>query len=115
MASVLIAASTASFIIMNSSANNGLIANIYQNGECIHSIDLSAVDEPYTVQIDGAVTNIVAVEKGRIRVSEATCPDHICIRQGWISNGIVPIVCLPNNLVVQIEGAALAEVDAVSQ
>ena len=96
---------------------HGSVVNIYQDGTCIYSIDLSAVTDSYTIQIDGAVSNTVAVEHGKICVQHATCPDQICVRQGWISNSIVPVVCLPNNLVIQIEttDAAAAGIDAMSR
>jgi len=47
--------------------------------------------------------NIISVEQGRIRVFAASCPDLICVRQGWVSNGLVPIVCLPNRLVITLD------------
>ena len=50
------------------------------------------------------VDTIKVVEGGRVRVSQADCPDQVCVNQGWISDGTVPIVCLPNQLIVQIEG-----------
>ena len=45
-----------------------------------------------------------ALLSGRIRVESADCPDQVCVDQGWISDGTVPVVCLPNRLVIQIEG-----------
>ena len=112
--SALLAALAASFFVMNGSATGAVTANIYKDGKCIHSIDLSAVGERYTIHIGGGLSNTVIVEKGRICIADATCPDHICVRQGWISNGIVPIVCLPNNIVIQIEGAPESDIDAMS-
>jgi len=116
---ILVAASVLSLLIMNANKlmprHSTVIAKIYQNGECIHNIDLSAVVAEYTIQIGGEVTNTVSVKQGRICISDATCPDHVCVRQGWITNGIVPIVCLPNNVVIQIEGAPKTDIDAIVQ
>ena len=47
--------------------------------------------------------NVIEVERGRIRVAEADCPDQVCVRQGWISNSVVPIACLPHRLVIQLD------------
>ena len=114
---ILAAASVLSLFIMNSSNLSGtkdsVVAKIYLNGECIHSIDLSVVETEYTMQIEGILVNTITVGRGCICISDATCPDHICVRQGWIKNGIVPIVCLPNNVVIQIEGAAKTDIDAI--
>ena len=98
-------------------APKGSIANLYLNGECIESIDLSAVTETYTIPITGkgGITDVVEVAPGKIRVKEADCPDQVCVHQRWIETGVAPIVCLPNTLVIQIEDAPGSEpgVDAV--
>ena len=44
------------------------------------------------------------VEPGRIRVESADCPDKVCVNQGYISDGTVPIACLPHKLIIRIEG-----------
>lgn len=91
----------------------GTVANVYQDGVCIRSIDLSRLAEPETFTVSGpAGTNTIVAEPGRIRVSHADCPDQVCVDMGWRSDGAVPIVCLPNKLVIRIERAAPAA-DAV--
>jgi hypothetical protein len=89
-------------------------AHIYQNGVLIDSIDLSSVAEPYVINIRGSDgTNVIAVERGRIRMQEAGCPDKTCVRQGWISGGVTPIICLPNRLIVRLDGGSGSDIDAV--
>ena len=83
---------------------SGTMVNIYLDGKCIRSIDLSQADSSYEFTVDGpAGSNTIQVEPGRICVSRADCPDQICVHQGWISTSVIPIVCLPNRLVIQIE------------
>ena len=84
---------------------SGHVANIYQNGICIRSIDLSDVQEPFrfTVHDLNGHENIIEVEPGRIRVESANCPDQICVNTGWLSKGITPIVCMPARLSIQLE------------
>lgn len=83
----------------------GVMANIYVNSELVYSVDLSGVDEPYSLTFYGEDSyNIVTVEKGRVCVTQAGCPDQVCVRQGWISDSAAPVVCLPNRLVIRIEG-----------
>ncbi|MGN1347015.1 MAG: NusG domain II-containing protein [Eubacteriales bacterium] len=80
-----------------------MTAEIFLDGELIRTIDLSAVREPYSFTVEGANgSNTVSVEPGRICVSEADCPDRICVQQGWQSAGETPIVCLPHRLVIQL-------------
>ena len=64
---------------------------------------MAAVDT-FTVEGPGGFSNTILVEPGRIRVSQAGCPDQVCVDQGFVSDGAVPIVCLPNKLIIQIVG-----------
>ena len=93
----------------------GTEARIYQNGVCVEAIDLSRVEEAYTLVLEDGQggSNTILVEPGRICVSGADCPDQICVRQGWLSDSAGSIVCLPHGLVIRIEGAS--ELDAVAR
>ena len=53
-------------------------------------------------------TNILVVENGEAWVSEANCPDKVCMGMGKISRNGEFIACLPNRLLVVVEGAAEA-------
>ena len=98
------------------SGPGGTVANIYLDGVCVRSIDLSAVTAPYSFPVEtGEGTNTVTVEPGRICVSEADCPDGVCVRMGWRSDSGAPIVCLPHRLVIRIEKEAPGGFDAVAQ
>ena len=72
-------------------------------------------DDVLTVA-SNAGTNVIEVQSGKVRVSEADCPNQDCVDQGWISNAGQQIVCLPHKLVVSItdEDAASAY-DVVGQ
>lgn len=82
------------------------VARITLDGEVVKEIDLDQVQVPYSFTLTGesGLTNTILVEHGRIRVSESSCPDQICVHQGSISDGTVPIVCLPNHLIIEIIG-----------
>ena len=90
--------------IQFSRAENGRIARITQEGHIVAEIDLSSVREPYTIRIDGedGAYNVITVRPGSIGVTEASCPDHICMQTGFIEEPLLPITCLPNRLVIQI-------------
>lgn len=92
-------------------------AIIYQDGKVIETIDLSAVEEAYEKRIEGenGNYNIIQVRPGSIGVIEADCPDKLCQKQGFISDGSVPVVCLPNRLSIEIKKGATDEFDAVAR
>ncbi len=85
---------------------DGATAVVMQDGAVLRRIELDRVFAPYTFEVGGAYTNTVSVEPGRICVSHADCPDKICVQRGWISERGAPIVCLPNGLVIEIEGGS---------
>ena len=102
---------------LRAGAAPGMVANIYQDGVCIRSVDLSQVTdvEVYTVE-SSLGTNVIRIEPGKICVLEADCPDQVCVRTGWLADSAAPIVCLPHRLVIRLEKAAVSEqIDAVSQ
>ncbi len=95
----------------------GRVANIYQDGVCIRSVDLARVTaaETYTVRTDRG-TNVIGIEPGRICILEADCPDQVCVNVGWLTDSAAPIVCLPHRLVICLERSAAEEqIDAVSR
>lgn len=94
----------AAIFFMSQAKKGEKIANISKNGKIIKTIDLADVEEPYefTVGDKAGGFNIIRVEHGRIAVIEADCPDKICLRQGFISGGALPIVCLPHKLAISV-------------
>ena len=98
-------AASAAFLLLPKKGTASPVARITRDGVLLEEIDLAQVEEPYSLTLeDGSGTNTVLVEPGRIRVSEADCPDQVCVNQGYISDGTVPIVCLPHKLMVEIVG-----------
>ena len=90
----------------------GTIANVYRDGECIYSVDLSRVTQPYEITLEeSGQENVICVEKGRIRIIDANCPDHTCVNMGWLSGGKLSIVCLPHKLVIRLEGHGAEDLD----
>ena len=115
---ILFAISLAASLFLYFHKSAGTIANIYVDGKCIMSIDLSDVTEPYTKTIDcnDGQTNTISVENGKICVIDANCGDLTCVKTGWISESAEPIVCLPHRLVIKLEKKTGTDtLDAVSK
>ena len=99
-----VAVSAAVLLLRGGSAPSP-VARITRDGVLLEEIDLETVDQPRSFTLeDGSGTNTVQVERGRIRVSEADCPDQVCVNQGWISDGTAPIICLAHKLMIEIVG-----------
>lgn len=111
----IIAVSAAAILIYKGRSAAAKTAQIVQNGKIVRTVELTGVSEPYEFEIvsDCGGSNTVRVENGKIGIVSATCPDKICVKQGFISTGALPIVCLPNKLSVVITEKD-DEIDAVS-
>nr|WP_242745716.1 NusG domain II-containing protein [Allobaculum sp. Allo2] len=53
-------------------------------------------------------------KNGKAAVTQENSPHHYCSRQGYVDSPAVPIVCLPNETIVTIEGSEAQE-DTVIQ
>ena len=83
----------------------GTVAVVSVDGEVLERIDLSKVRTPYDIPVSTPYgNNTVHVEPGAISVTEADCPDHVCIYQGRLTGSGIPIICMPHRLVIEIEG-----------
>ena len=92
-----------------------LVAEIYQDGALVQTIDLTALKEPQEILLtNGEKENQILAENGQIAMLSANCPDHLCVRQGPIQNGIYPIVCLPNKVVIKLVSGKDSAVDAIT-
>lgn len=88
-------------------------ACIYQDGILVKTVSLEKEDTFFIKGKNGAY-NKISVKDGSIGIIEASCPDFLCGRMGYISKGPIPITCLPNRLVIEIESEREAEeVDGV--
>lgn len=112
---LLIGISLIVLFIHKQSLGTAKTAQIIQNGEVIRTVDLRNVSEPYEFEIisENGGTNTVRVENGKIGIIHASCPDKICVKQGFIANGVLPIVCLPNKLSVVVTGGSIG-LDAIT-
>ena len=79
--------------------NRALTAVITVGGETVETIDLAAVDSPYTVQYAGCT---IHVENGAIGFSHADCPDRLCVKTGMLRTPGSAAACVPNRVVVSL-------------
>ncbi len=84
---------------------------IISDGKVIYTLDLSRErNREITVEFEGR-QNIICIENGDIYMKEAECPDHTCMKTGRLSKAGVPIVCLPNHLIIRYSNSGGDDVD----
>lgn len=95
---LFIAGLAGSIWVLNRS--HGTWIAIVQDNEVLYRLNLADIgDQTIEIEYKGRV-NIIQIENHKVRMLDADCPDHICMDMGWLGSSI-PIVCLPNHLVVQ--------------
>jgi len=64
---------------------------------------------------DGETYNLLVIKDGKAQITEASCPDKLCVKQGEISFDGQSIICLPNKVVVTVTGGEQSDYDAVAK
>lgn len=65
------------------------------------------------IRINGG-TNILTIKNGKAKMTDADCPDQLCVHQKAASKNHESIICLPNKVVVEVDGSEEREFDAVA-
>ena len=84
--------------------------------DAVVTVRTSDGDEVYPLNKDGVFslnggTNTLVIENGEAWVSEANCPDKVCMGMGKISKNGEFIACLPNQVIIVVEGGEESPVD----
>ena len=85
-------------------------AQIISGGKVVKTVNLRE-NQQLTIPSENGGENIITVCDGKIAVTEATCPDHYCMKRGFCASG-TDIVCLPNKLVIHFIGAQTVDAAA---
>lgn len=110
---VLLLVAAAAGIFMLAVRDTGGEAVVLRDGQEILRLPLS--EDAEQVITEGEGSNTVVIQDGAASVTQANCPDKVCVHTGEIRYEGQTIVCLPHKLVVKIEGGEEQEVDAVAQ
>lgn len=58
--------------------------------------------------------NLLVISGGEAFITDADCPDGLCMKQKAISRKGESIICLPHKLVIQVEAKEESDLDAVT-
>ena len=104
---ILLLAALLLFALTRGTRESGAEAVVTVDGTEVGRYPLSKAG---TFPLNGG-TNILVIENGEAWVTEANCPDKICMGMGKISRNGEFIACLPNRLLIVVEGGEKAAVD----
>ena len=94
-------------VLVFTTSKAGDTVRIYSDGDLIAEVKLS---QNKIIDIPEKCTVIIA--DGFVYVSESTCPNKLCEKCGKIQKTNQRIICVPNNVLIEIVGAS--SVDAVT-
>lgn len=79
------------------------MVEVYVDGIMYASYPL---DEPVDVVLQGfqGGTNQLRIRGGKVEITQADCPDELCVKQAAIYRNGESIICLPHRVVVQVVG-----------
>ena len=104
---ILLLAALLLFALTRGTRESGAEAVVTVDGTEVGRYPLSKAG---TFPLNGG-TNILVIENGEAWVTEANCPDKICMGMGKISRNGEFIAGLPNRLLIVVEGGEKAAVD----
>ena len=86
---------------------------IEKDGSVVAVYSLASVDEPTIVPVPDTALQ-VEIDTDGAAVVYSDCPDQTCVRTGVLDSNGEAAVCLPNHVVVRLEGSGSPAVDGVT-
>lgn len=99
-------------VILGRGEKGGVVL-VSVNGEVNKEFNLSE-EISYRINIGDGRYNMLIIKDGYAYISEASCPDKICVNHKRIQKSGETIICAPNKVVVEIKSKSKNEVDAIS-
>ena len=102
-----------SLVIILLQGEKGGVVLVSVNGEEHIEFNLSE-DISYTIDLEDGRYNTLIIKDEYAYISEASCPDKICVNHKGIQMSGETIICAPNKVVIEIKSESKSEIDAIS-
>ena len=86
------------FAMYGRDTSSNKLVRVYKDHRLVGEYSLNDDRE---IRIDAH--NLIEIKDGKVSMKDADCPDKRCVKQG--SSSYLPIICMPNHVVVEIVGA----------
>ena len=113
VALVILALAAALAVFLFPRSEQALTVRVVQDGELFFSCCLSDLGEPLQLSVEGPYPLTLELSREGVRVLETACPGEDCLHTGMISQVGRQIICLPNRLVVTLQGES-SSYDAIA-
>lgn len=103
---VLLLGVAAAWLTYGGENSGALTATVKHRGQVVARVELSSLTEKKTVSIDGAYHLTVTLDRTGAAVTDSDCPGQDCLHTERITRAGQSIVCLPEQVIVTLEGKA---------
>lgn len=91
-----------------SSSGEKIIVIVDKRKEYIYPLNVDRI-----VEFKGKIGMIkLEIRDKKAKVIKSSCPQKICMKTGWIENKGEQIICVPNRVIIRIDGEQL---DAITE
>lgn len=102
------------FFLYGVNNNSGDYVQVEVDGEVVETLPLDT-DTVYEIETENGGTNTLVIQDSSAKMTEANCPDGICMNHSKISRSGESIICLPHKVVITVvSGSGENEIDAVA-
>lgn len=112
---IVIGLISSAFAVMSKSTGQSVI--IESDGHMYGKYSLltdAEIEVPYEAKNGHIESNVVIIKDGKVKVKSATCGNQVCVKHSQIDEAGESIICLPNKMVVRIEGKGGDGYDSIS-
>ncbi len=102
---LVLAVGTAVLFYGNLDHGDQLTAVITHRGETVENVVLASLQEEKIIHIDGQYHLTIALHPDGVQVTQSDCPGQDCLHTGTIRRGGQSIICLPEQVVIRLEGS----------
>ena len=95
----LLLSSLVAYLLVRATAREGSVVAVQVENQTVAEYPLGVNGE---FSLLGG-KNTLVIENGAAYIKESRCPDHLCERQGRITDTNGRIVCLPHRLTIKIK------------
>ena len=111
---VIIVVAIIAIVAINLLKSEGSKVVVTIDGKVYKTLDLNT-NQTFTIKQADGDYNFVKIENGSVSMTDANCPDKICVHHSSIHYNGETIVCLPHKVVVEITNGKENEVDITAQ
>lgn len=114
LAAVILIIALLAVIMITFTKVEGGEAVITVHGKIYKTLPLNE-DDIVTVEDESGHYNVIEIKDGNVTMTEANCPDILCVKHRSIHYNHESIVCLPHKVVVEIQAGEENNIDAIAK